>query len=160
MCQLSLSTKQWLYCWLISQSETCPPTKSPVLSYYHFPPAGHCVVENTVHRLTLHVLQQVIAHAIGMPMLKQYFAAFLSGKTVNSTRYWYFCKINMEDECVVSIFLKNKIELAQKLDDHSNTGFCFEGQSWWSRRERPSWEACKYCFFLIAILCWISLLAL
>lgn len=35
--------------------------------------------------------------------------------------------------------------IAKRLDSFQCVDFSFEGQSWKSRRKRPSGEACKYC---------------
>lgn len=52
----------------------------------------------------------------------------------------------MEEERDASILLKVNGNQSGRLKlqvPRSNTEFCFEGQGWQSRRERPSWEACK-----------------
>lgn len=43
-------------------------------------------------------------------------------------------------------FSQNKLKSVGLIElhfNHSNDDFCFEGQGWQSRGERPSWEACK-----------------
>lgn len=72
----------------------------------------------------------------------------------NPEACWCVCRTDAEDECVCIIFY---MKIAKRLDSFQCVDFSFEGQSWKSRRKRPSGEACKYCLPCGYFSCWNAL---